>query len=147
MYNLCTMIYYNYTDYFEKEKLADIIGMGAYMGHIIEVNQLSKSFGKVKAVNNISFYVKKGSLFSLLGTNGAGKSTTISMILTLLKKDQGQIAVNGYTVGKEDANIRKEIGVVFQESLLDSLLTVKENLDIRATFYGMKKKKRKKAIS
>lgn len=147
MYNLCTMIYYNYTDYFEKEKLADIMGMGAYMGHIIEVNQLSKSFGKVKAVNNISFYVKKGSLFSLLGTNGAGKSTTISMILTLLKKDQGQIAVNGYTVGKEDANIRKEIGVVFQESLLDSLLTVKENLDIRATFYGMKKKKRKKAIS
>ena len=87
-----------------------------------------KSFGKIKAVNDISFYVEEGSLFSFLGTNGAGKSTTISILLTLLQQDEGHVIINGYTVGKHDQAIRREIGVVFQESLLDPLLTVKENL-------------------
>lgn len=117
------------------------------MNKIIVVDQLSKNFAKVQAVNNISFYVEKGSLFSFLGTNGAGKSTTISMILTLLKKDKGRIIVNGHTVGKDNNLIRKEIGVVFQDSLLDSLLTVKENLQIRSSFYPMSKEERKNAIN
>jgi multidrug/hemolysin transport system ATP-binding protein len=117
------------------------------MKKIIEVERVSKSFGKVKAVNEISFYVEEGSLFSFLGTNGAGKSTTISILLTLLKQDQGVVLVNGYTVGKHDQAIRREIGVVFQESLLDPLLTVKENLAIRGSFYGMTRKERNVAIT
>lgn len=114
---------------------------------IIEVERLSKSFGKVKAVNDISFYVEEGALFSFLGTNGAGKSTTISILLTLLKQDQGIVLVNGYTVGKHDKAIRQEIGVVFQESLLDPLLTVKENLAIRGSFYKMTRQERNDSIS
>lgn len=116
------------------------------MTKVIEVHQLTKSFGKVQALKNISFYVEEGALFSFLGTNGAGKSTTISIILTLLKQDSGVVKVKGYTVGKEDADIRKEIGVVFQDSLLDPLLTVKENLEIRGALYGMGKKDIEKAI-
>lgn len=114
---------------------------------IIEVQRLSKSYGKVKAVNDISFYVEEGALFSFLGTNGAGKSTTISILLTLLKQDSGLVTVNGYIVGKHDQAIRKEIGVVFQESLLDPLLTVKENLAIRGSFYGMTRKERNARIT
>ena len=117
------------------------------MKKIIEVERLSKSFGKVKAVNDISFYVEEGALFSFLGTNGAGKSTTISILLTLLKQDQGVVLVNGYTVGKHDQAIRQEIGVVFQESLLDPLLTVKENLAIRGSFYRMTRQERSVAIT
>src|SRR5690625_3156997 len=104
------------------------------MNKIIAVDQLLKSFRDVKAINDISFYVEEGSLFSFLGTNGAGKSTTISILLTLLKQDKGTIHVNGFTVGKDDDQIRKEIGVVFQDSLLDLLLTVKESLHIRVSF-------------
>jgi len=115
--------------------------------NIIEVIGLSKSFGKIKAVNDISFYVEKGALFSFLGTNGAGKSTTISILLTLLQLDSGHVNVNGYTVGKHDQAIRQEIGVVFQESLLDPLLTVKENLAIRGSFYGMTRQERNVAIT
>jgi len=116
------------------------------MDKIIQVEQLSKFFGDVKAVDDISFYVEKGSLFSFLGTNGAGKSTTISILLTLLKQEQGSVHVNGYTVGKHDDQIRKEIGVVFQDSLLDPLLTVKENLYLRGSFYGLSKKERDDAV-
>lgn len=116
------------------------------MDKIIQVEHLSKSFADVKAVSDISFYVEKGSLFSFLGTNGAGKSTTISILLTLLKQDKGSIHVNGYTVGKQDDQIRKEVGVVFQESLLDPLLTVKENLSLRSSFYGMSKHEQSDAI-
>ena len=116
------------------------------MNKIIAVEQLSKTFGDVKVINDISFYVEEGSLFSFLGTNGAGKSTTISILLTLLKQDEGTIHVNGYAVGKHDDQIRKEIGVVFQDSLLDPLLTVKENLSLRGSFYGLSKQAREKAI-
>ncbi|MBO1911638.1 ATP-binding cassette domain-containing protein, partial [Microvirga sp. 3-52] len=105
------------------------------MNKVIEVNGLSKSYGKVQAVKDICFYVEEGALFSFLGTNGAGKSTTISILLTLLKQDKGEVKVKGYTVGRHDNKIRQEIGVVFQDSLLDPLLTVKENLEIRGSFY------------
>lgn len=116
------------------------------MTKIIEVHHLCKSFGAVEAVKDVSFYVEEGSLFSFLGTNGAGKSTTISILLTLLKQDAGEVKISGLTVGREDEAIRKEIGVVFQQSILDPLLTVKENLDYRARLYKMTKEERLAAI-
>lgn len=109
------------------------------MEKIIEVSNLRKSFGEVKAVKGISFSVEKGSLFAFLGINGAGKSTTIDMISTMLRPDGGSVTLNGHVLGKADDAIRNEIGIVFQDSLLDPLLTVKENLMLRGSFYGMSK--------
>ena len=116
------------------------------MDKIIEVQALRKSFGDVKAVNGIDFYVEKGSLFAFLGPNGAGKSTTIDMISTQLKPDMGRIYVGGYMVGKDDNTIRRKIGIVFQDSVLDPLLTVKENLFLRGSLYGMDKARLKNAV-
>ena len=116
------------------------------MEHIIEVEHLQKSYGNVKAVKDVSFYVEPGKLFAFLGPNGAGKSTTINSICTFLKPDSGKVTVNGYTLGRQDDEIRKSIGTVFQESLLDDLLTVKENLELRGSFYHMKKRQLQQAI-
>lgn len=116
------------------------------MNKAIVVDRLSKSFGSVLAVKDISFYVEEGTLFSFLGTNGAGKSTTISIILTLMKQDKGKVNIKGFTLGKQNDKIRQEIGVVFQDSLLDPLLTVEENLQVRASFYGLSKTAIHKAI-
>jgi len=113
----------------------------------IIVENLVKSYGDVKAVQDISFEVKKGSLFAFLGPNGAGKSTTISILCTLLNTDSGKVVVNGHTLGKNDAEIRSSIGVVFQESNLDKILTVKENLMIRGSFYGHSKSALKAAYN
>lgn len=106
---------------------------------IIEVRQLQKSYKDVKAVNGIDFYVEKGELFAFLGLNGAGKSTTIDMLCTFLKLDRGSIKINNYEVGKDDEKIKSLVGVVFQESVLDELLTVKENLITRSKLYNMSK--------
>ncbi|MDD4204015.1 MAG: ABC transporter ATP-binding protein [Acholeplasmataceae bacterium] len=107
------------------------------MDKILEVNHLTKKFGDLVAVNDISFYVKRGELYAFLGQNGAGKSTTIRMMITLLSKDSGSVKLNG----KEDeAYIRNKIGVVFQENVLDNLLTVKENLISRGALYSNSKK-------
>ncbi len=103
------------------------------MGKIIEIENLSKSFGEVKAVKNISFSVEKGSLFSFLGVNGAGKSTTISMLCGLLEPDSGTINV----CGQSSEKVRDKIGVVFQSSVLDAPLSVYDNLKYRASFYGI----------
>jgi len=117
---------------------------------IIEVSSLTKSYfvrGKeVKAVKGIDFYVEKGSMFSFLGKNGAGKSTTIDILCTLLEPDAGKVVINGYELGKNDFEIRKSIGIVFQRSLLDSMLTVYENLKIRGSFYKFPKQKLKERI-
>jgi multidrug/hemolysin transport system ATP-binding protein len=109
------------------------------MSNIIEVKDLIKNYGEHTAVDQVSFNVKSGHLFAFLGPNGAGKSTTINAICTTLKKTSGQIIVNGYEIGREDEKIRDSIGVVFQESLLDSFLTVRENLRVRASFYNLTK--------
>lgn len=106
---------------------------------IIEVRQLQKSYKDVKAVNGIDFYVEEGELFAFLGLNGAGKSTTIDMLCTFLKADRGSIKINNYEVGKDDEKIKSLVGVVFQESVLDELLTVKENLITRSKLYNMSK--------
>lgn len=107
------------------------------MEKIIKVSNLKKNYGSVEAVKNISFEVEKGSLFAFLGTNGAGKSTTIDILSTLITKNSGEVVINGWELGKDDQKIRKDIGVVFQNSVLDNLLTVRENLYIRGSFYGL----------
>lgn len=107
------------------------------MSNIIKIDNLNKSYGSIKAVNNLSFRVKDGELFSFLGINGAGKSTTINMICGELKKDSGTILVCDKEVDSDDKYIKRKIGVVFQESLLDKSLTVYDNLKIKASLYGI----------
>ena len=108
------------------------------MEKIIDVTGLKKSYGDIEAVKGIDFYVEKGRLFAFLGPNGAGKSTTIDMISTFLKPDSGTVFVDGYELGKSDNDIRNIIGVVFQDGLLDELLTIEENLCVRGAFYGLR---------
>ena len=117
------------------------------MKPIIEIHHLSKSYGLVKAVDDISLQVNEGELFAFLGPNGAGKSTTINVLCTLLSADQGEIIINGSKLGKESDQIRKDIGVVFQKSFLDNLLTVEENLKTRASFYGLSREVTKQRLA
>ena len=107
------------------------------MEEVLKITNVSKSFGKVKAVNNISFKVKKGEMFAYLGVNGAGKSTTISMICGTLKKDSGSIFVCGEDINKNSNYIKNKIGVVFQNSVLDQTLSVYDNLKYRASLYDI----------
>lgn len=116
------------------------------MEHIIEVSGLQKSYGQVHAVKGIDFYVEQGKIFAFLGPNGAGKSTTIDIICTFLQSDAGKVEVDGHLLGRDDNAIRHTIGAVFQDGLLDPLLTVSENLHIRAGFYGLKGKQLEKTI-
>lgn len=108
------------------------------MENIIEVSGLHKSYGSIHAVKGLDFYVEREKIFAFLGPNGAGKSTTIDIICTSLKPDSGTVAVGGHVLGEEDGAIRSSIGVVFQDSLLDNLLTVEENLKTRGSFYGLR---------
>ncbi len=106
------------------------------MENVIEVRGLKKYFKEVKAVDDISFSVKKGELFGFLGVNGAGKSTTINMLCTLFSPTSGDVSVCGYRLGREDKKIREKIGVVWQGNCLDGKLTVRENLYVRGSLYG-----------
>ena len=116
------------------------------MNKIIEVANLRKNYGKLTAVKDISFYVEQGKLFSFLGPNGAGKSTTIDILCTLLDFDKGEITINGLDLRHDNQAIREMIGVVFQDSVLDTLLTVRENLTIRAGLYTSDKARIKNAV-
>ena len=107
------------------------------MENIIEIKHLSKSFGEVKAVQDISFQVKEGELFAFLGVNGAGKSTTISIICGQLKKDFGTVIIDGQSLDGNIDKIKNEIGVVFQDSVLDKALSVRDNLQSRAALYDI----------
>lgn len=107
------------------------------MANIIEIKNLYKSYKDVKAVQDLSFCVKEGELFAFLGVNGAGKSTTISMICGTLEKDQGKIYINDKDMDKSREEIKKEIGVVFQNSVLDKALSVYDNLKYRASLYNI----------
>lgn len=104
---------------------------------ILDVKDLDKSFGDVHAVNSISFKVKKGELFAFLGVNGAGKSTTISIICGLLKKDKGTVLVDESDIDYGLDKVSKTLGVVFQNSALDKPMSVKDNLRSRAALYGI----------
>jgi multidrug/hemolysin transport system ATP-binding protein len=105
------------------------------MEKIIEVTDLKKSYGNVHAVQGISFYAERGKLFAFLGPNGAGKSTTIDILCTILQADAGEVVIDGHRLGADDAAIRATIGVVFQDHLLDALLTVEENMRTRGGLY------------
>ncbi len=107
------------------------------MENIIEIRHLHKSFGEVHAVDDLSFRVKEGELFAFLGVNGAGKSTTINMLCGQLKKDAGEIMIDGKDQEREMDAIRESLGVVFQNSVLDKQLTVYDNLKSRAALYGI----------
>lgn len=109
------------------------------MENIIEVKNLKKYFGEIKAVDDISFSVEKGSLFAFLGLNGAGKSTTINIICGDLQKDFGEVLVSDKDVDSDIKSIKPMLGVVYQDSILDKFLTVKDNLECRATLYGLTK--------
>ena len=104
---------------------------------IIDIEGLNKSYRDVKAVRDLSFTVKEGELFAFLGVNGAGKSTTINIICGQLKKDSGSVTVDGMDIDTDMDKIKSEIGVVFQGSVLDSMLTVYDNLECRASLYGI----------
>lgn len=104
---------------------------------IIEIENLEKSFKEVKAVDGVSFKVKEGELFAFLGINGAGKSTTINIICGTLKKDGGTVKVCGYDIDENADKIKGNIGIVFQNSVLDKKLSVYDNLKSRAGLYGI----------
>lgn len=116
------------------------------MEKIIEINQLNKSFGEVKAVQDLSFCVKKGELFAFLGVNGAGKSTTISIICGQLSKDSGSVKICGENIESSLENATRKLGVVFQASVLDQALSVRDNLASRAALYGIKGKEFEKRL-
>ncbi len=101
----------------------------------IVVEHLSRSFGPIEAVKSIDFTVDRGETFGFLGSNGAGKSTTIKMLCTLLRPSSGRAVVNGYDVERESAAVRQSIGIVFQEPTLDEYLTAEENLRYHCMIY------------
>ena len=107
------------------------------MGNAITVERLVKRYKSLTAVDGISFSVREGDLFAFLGENGAGKSTTINILCTILKKTSGEAEIFGSRLGKDDDAIRANIGIVFQNSVLDDMLTVGENLRSRGAYYGL----------
>jgi len=113
---------------------------------IIKTDNLTKKFKDLTAVNNISFTVQKGEIFGFLGPNGAGKTTTIKMLTTLLHPTTGSAEIAGHDILRNRDDVRKSIGVVFQEPALDTELTGEENLDFHARMYGIAKKRRDERI-
>lgn len=117
------------------------------MQDMITVEHLVKDYGEVHAVRDISFNVKKGELFAFLGLNGAGKSTTINILSTVLPKTSGKVTVDGLDLDREKDVIKRRIGIVFQGSVLDDRLTVGDNLTVRASFYGLRGKALKARVA
>ena len=113
---------------------------------MIEIEGLSKKFGKLVAVDNISFQVPRGEIFGFLGPNGAGKTTTINILCTLLKPSGGRASVNGYDVLKERREVQRSIGLVFQDPTLDDYLTADQNLRFHAYAYGVPANVREKRM-
>ena len=125
--------------------MTDTINKGDYA---IRIEHLVKTYpGGTRAVDDISFAVEKGSLFAFLGVNGAGKSTTINIICSILSKDSGKIYVDGNDLDTDSIAIKRDIGIVFQSSVLDRDLTVRQNLEIRTAFYGIPKEEQKRNIA
>lgn len=114
--------------------------------NIIEISHLKKYYKEVKAVDDVSFSVKKGELFGFLGVNGAGKSTTINMLCTLFPPTDGKVKILGMELGKDNEKIKRHIGVVYQNNCLDERLSVKENLLIRGGLYETDKAKLRKNL-
>lgn len=117
------------------------------MNKIIQVEHFSKKYGDFTAVDDISFTVDEGSIFAFLGPNGAGKSTTINTLCTILDKTEGSLMINGHDVCREQSLVRRDIGIVFQESTLDTQMTVEENLKYHCSFYKVPKNEVQERIS
>lgn len=113
---------------------------------IIKVENLTKVYGDFTAVNQVSFEVQKGTMLGFLGVNGAGKTTVISMLATLLKPDGGSAEICGERLGKNDKEIRRKIGIVYQQNYLDDILTVQENLMCRGVMHGASKMEAKQQL-
>ena len=111
--------------------------------NVLKVDNLTKRYGSFTAVDHVSFTVEKGTMLGFLGVNGAGKTTVINMLATLLKPDEGTAEICGETLGKADGQIRKKIGIVYQQNCLDDLLSVEENLMCRGVIHGATKKEAK----
>lgn len=107
------------------------------MGNIIEIDHLMKRFGSVEAVRDLSFRVKEGELFAFLGINGAGKSTTINIMCGQVARDGGTVTIRGMDLDRDVQRIKRELGAVFQNSVLDGALNVYDNLESRAALYGL----------
>ena len=117
-----------------------------FMDSIIKVENLIKKFDGLLAVDDISFEVKPGEIFAFLGPNGAGKSTTIKMLTTLLKPTGGKMLLNGYDPTKDSNEVRRSIGIIFQDPSLDDELTAWENMEFHGVLYGIPKKIRRERI-
>ena len=113
---------------------------------VISARNVKKTFGDIKAVDDISFEVEAGEIFAFLGPNGAGKSTTISMLTTMLRPTAGKLFLNGHDVTKEQSSARKSFGIVFQDPALEEELTAQENMQIHAVLYGIPKTEQAKRI-
>lgn len=116
------------------------------MTYLIETKDLTRKFGNLTAVDKLNIQVKQGEIFGLLGPNGAGKSTAISMLCTILKPTSGTALVNGYDIVKQPSQVRKSIGIVFQDPSVDDLLTGRENLKMHADLYGVPPGEQKEQI-
>ena len=116
------------------------------MQNSIETFDLTKQFKGTKAVDHLNMKIKQGEIFGLLGPNGAGKTTTISMLCTILKPTEGTATINGYDILKDPHNVRKSIGIVFQEPSVDDILTGRENLRLHAMWYSVPREIRDKRI-
>ncbi len=113
---------------------------------MIKVENLTKKFGDFMAVDNVSFSVNKGEIFAFLGPNGAGKTTTIRMLTTLLKPTSGQVLINGSDPIREQNDVRRSFGIVFQDPSLDDELTAQENMEFHGVLYNVPKDIRRKRI-
>jgi ABC-2 type transport system ATP-binding protein len=116
------------------------------MDYVIKVQDLTKKFGELVAVDTLNFAVEQGEVFGLLGPNGAGKTTTLSMLCTILKPSSGTAIVNGYNITEQPSQVRRSIGIVFQEPSIDDRLTGRENLRMHADLYGVPKGEQRKRI-
>ena len=114
--------------------------------YAVEVRGVVKTFGPIKAVDNVSFAIKPGEIFAFLGPNGAGKSTTIKMLTTMLRPTSGQLLLNGHDVTKDQASARKSFGIVFQDPAVEEELTAYENMLFHAVLYGVPKYEQSKRI-
>lgn len=117
------------------------------MSHAIETQQLTKAYSSFKAVDNLNITVESGEIFGLLGPNGAGKTTTVSMLCTILKPTSGTAKVNGFDIVRQANEVRKSIGIVFQDPSIDDRLTGRENLYMHANLYGVPASEQKERIN
>ena len=120
--------------------------MAVGMSNVIDVRDLTRKFRDLVAVDTLNFTVGQGEVFGLLGPNGAGKTTTLSMLCTILKPTSGTAIVNGYDITEQPSQVRRSIGIVFQEPSIDDRLTGRENLEMHADLYGVPKREQRKRI-